>query len=78
MDQLLFQPDGRSMGVAAQRVTLVPLDVTMSSVLEESHRQELLAADHPVPQAQRELVGVPGHATLHGGQSTRNLPAATI
>lgn len=38
-------------------VTLVPLDVTMSNVLEESHRQELLAADHPVPQALGDMLG---------------------
>ncbi|MBT2554462.1 nucleoside hydrolase [Arthrobacter sp. ISL-5] len=38
-------------------ITLVPLDVTMSNVLEESHRQELLAAGHPVPQALGEMLG---------------------
>ncbi|RAX44289.1 nucleoside hydrolase [Arthrobacter sp. AQ5-06] len=38
-------------------VTLVPLDVTMASVLEEHHRQELLAAGHPVPQALGEMLG---------------------
>jgi purine nucleosidase len=38
-------------------VTLVPLDVTMASVLEESHRQELLAAGHPVPQALGDMLG---------------------
>ncbi|WP_395940250.1 nucleoside hydrolase [Arthrobacter sp. KBS0703] len=38
-------------------ITLVPLDVTMSNVLKESHRQELLAAGHPVPQALGEMLG---------------------
>ena len=38
-------------------VTLVPLDVTMASVLEESHRQELLAAPGPVPRALGEMLG---------------------
>ena len=38
-------------------VTLVPLDVTMTNVLEESHRQELLASDHPVSQALGEMLG---------------------
>ncbi|MDR6507291.1 nucleoside hydrolase [Arthrobacter oryzae] len=38
-------------------VTLVPLDVTMANVLEESHRQELLAAGHPVPQALGDMLG---------------------
>jgi purine nucleosidase len=38
-------------------VTLVPLDVTMASVFEESHRQELLAADHPVPEALGDMLG---------------------
>lgn len=38
-------------------VTLVPLDVTMSNVLEEIHRQELLAAGHPVPRALGEMLG---------------------
>ncbi|MEN8583145.1 nucleoside hydrolase [Burkholderia sp. RS01] len=38
-------------------ITMVPLDVTMSNVLEESHRQELLAASHPVPQALGEMLG---------------------
>ncbi|GAA1253704.1 nucleoside hydrolase [Arthrobacter pascens] len=42
---------------AGWNVTLVPLDVTMSNVLEESHRQELLAAGHPVPQALGEMLG---------------------
>jgi purine nucleosidase len=38
-------------------VTLVPLDVTMASVLEESHRQELLASSGPVPRALGEMLG---------------------
>lgn len=38
-------------------VTLVPLDVTMTNVLEESHRQELLASVHAVPQALGEMLG---------------------
>lgn len=38
-------------------VTLVPLDVTMTNVLEEGHRQELLATDHPVPRALGEMLG---------------------
>ncbi|MGP0225275.1 nucleoside hydrolase [Paenarthrobacter sp. NCHU4564] len=38
-------------------VTLVPLDVTMTNVLEESHRQELLAFDHPVSQALGGMLG---------------------
>lgn len=38
-------------------VTLVPLDVTMSNVLEESHRQELLAAGHPVSKALGDMLG---------------------
>ena len=42
---------------AGWNVTLVPLDVTMSNVLEESHRQELLASSGPVPQALGEMLG---------------------
>lgn len=38
-------------------VTLVPLDVTMANVLEETHRQELLAAPGPVPRALGEMLG---------------------
>lgn len=38
-------------------VTLVPLDVTMANVLEESHRQELLLSSGPVPQALGEMLG---------------------
>ena len=32
-------------------ITLVPLDVTMSNVLEEEHQQELLASDSPLARA---------------------------
>lgn len=42
---------------AAWNITLVPLEVTMANVLEESHRQELLAAGHPVPQALDGMLG---------------------
>jgi purine nucleosidase len=38
-------------------LTLVPLDVTMASVLEETHRQELLASSSPVAQALGEMLG---------------------
>ena len=38
-------------------VTLVPLDVTMTNVLEENHRQELLSTEHPVSQALGEMLG---------------------
>ncbi|MBT2513456.1 nucleoside hydrolase [Arthrobacter sp. ISL-30] len=38
-------------------VTLVPLDVTMTNVLEEGHRQELLATDHPMAQALGGMLG---------------------
>ncbi|KQR00495.1 nucleoside hydrolase [Arthrobacter sp. Leaf141] len=38
-------------------VTLVPLDVTMTNVLEENHRQELLASEHPASQALGEMLG---------------------
>lgn len=38
-------------------VTLVPLDVTMANMLEESHRQELLASSRPVPRALGEMLG---------------------
>ncbi|MFB8369853.1 nucleoside hydrolase [Pseudarthrobacter sp. NPDC055928] len=38
-------------------VMLVPLDVTMASVLEEPHRQALLASSAPVPQALGEMLG---------------------
>lgn len=42
---------------AGWNVTLVPLDVTMANVLEETHRQELLAAPGQVPQALGEMLG---------------------
>ena len=42
---------------AGWNVTLVPLDVTMANVLEESHRQELLASSGPVPRALGEMLG---------------------
>ena len=38
-------------------VTLVPLDVTMASVLEEPHRQALLSSSGAVPQALGEMLG---------------------
>ena len=38
-------------------VTLVPLDVTMNSVLEETHRQQLLSSSSPVPRALGEMLG---------------------
>jgi purine nucleosidase len=38
-------------------VTLVPLDVTMTNVLEETHRQELLASPGPVQRALGEMLG---------------------
>jgi len=38
-------------------MTLVPLDVTMTSVLEESHRQELLVSPHSVSRALGEMLG---------------------
>ncbi|MCO4261429.1 nucleoside hydrolase [Pseudarthrobacter sp. MDT3-26] len=51
-------PEAAALVLAADwDVTLVPLDVTMANVLEESHRQELLAADHPVPQALGDMLG---------------------
>ena len=42
---------------AGWNVTLVPLDVTMTNVLEENHRQELLASSGPVPRALGEMLG---------------------
>lgn len=51
-------PEAAALVLAADwDVTLVPLDVTMANVLEETHRQELLAAGHPVPQALGEMLG---------------------
>lgn len=37
-------------------ITLVPLDVTMSNVLEEEHQQELLASDSPLARALGEML----------------------
>ncbi|MET3172438.1 UNVERIFIED_ORG: purine nucleosidase [Arthrobacter sp. UYCu721] len=42
---------------AAWDLTLVPLDVTMTNVLEESHRRELLTSAAPVPRALGEMLG---------------------
>ena len=51
-------PEAAALVLAADwDVTLVALDVTMASVLEESHRQVLLASAAPVPQALGEMLG---------------------
>jgi purine nucleosidase len=51
-------PEAAALVLAAGwNVTLVPLDVTMTNVLEESHRQELLASSGPVPRALGEMLG---------------------
>lgn len=51
-------PEAAALVLAADwDVTLVPLDVTMASVLEEVHRQELLASSSPVAQALGEMLG---------------------
>ncbi|GKV74672.1 hypothetical protein NCCP2145_40530 [Pseudarthrobacter sp. NCCP-2145] len=51
-------PEAAALVLAADwDVTLVPLDVTMASVLEESHRQVLLASAAPVPRALGEMLG---------------------
>jgi purine nucleosidase len=51
-------PEAAALVLAADwDVTLVPLDVTMTSVLEEHHRQELLASSGPVPRALGEMLG---------------------
>lgn len=51
-------PEAAAEVLAAEwNVTLVPLDVTMTNVLEETHRQELLASEHPVSQALGEMLG---------------------
>ncbi|GAB4099460.1 nucleoside hydrolase [Sinomonas halotolerans] len=47
----------RAVFAAPWRITLVPLDVTMENVLEERHRQELLAAPAPLPRALGEMLG---------------------
>ena len=41
---------------AAWNVTLVPLDVTLENILEESHRMELEDAPHPLPRALARIV----------------------
>lgn len=42
-------PEAAAMVVSAPwRVTLVPLDVTLENILEESHRAQLLASDRPL------------------------------
>ncbi|TDL33716.1 nucleoside hydrolase [Arthrobacter nitrophenolicus] len=51
-------PEAAALVLAADwDITLVPLDVTMASVLEEHHRQELLASSAPVPRALGEMLG---------------------
>ncbi|WP_426766149.1 nucleoside hydrolase [Pseudarthrobacter sp. 1G09] len=51
-------PEAAALVLAADwDVTLVPLDVTMASVLEETHRQSLLASSAPVPRALGETLG---------------------
>ncbi|GAA3404696.1 nucleoside hydrolase [Pseudarthrobacter polychromogenes] len=51
-------PEAAALVLAADwDVTLVPLDVTMNSVLEEAHRRSLLASSSPVPQALGEMLG---------------------
>ncbi|MCQ6269129.1 nucleoside hydrolase [Pseudarthrobacter sp. R1] len=51
-------PEAAALVLAADwDVTLVPLDVTMNSVLEETHRQRLLKSSSPVPQALGEMLG---------------------
>jgi purine nucleosidase len=51
-------PEAAALVLAADwEITLVPLDVTMASVLEESHRQELLASSSPAANALGEMLG---------------------
>ncbi|MCT9625793.1 nucleoside hydrolase [Pseudarthrobacter equi] len=51
-------PEAAALVLAADwDVTLVPLDVTMNSVLEEKHRQALLASFSPVARALGEMLG---------------------
>ncbi|MEZ2392158.1 nucleoside hydrolase [bacterium RCC_150] len=51
-------PEAAALVLSADwNITLVPLDVTMANVLEENHRQELLASSNPVPQALGEMLG---------------------
>ncbi|GAB3550737.1 nucleoside hydrolase [Arthrobacter tumbae] len=46
----------REVFAAPWNITLVPLDVTMSNVLEEDHQQELLASDEPLVRALGEML----------------------
>lgn len=51
-------PEAAAVVLAADwDVTLVPLDVTMASVLEEPHRQQLLASSSPVARTLGEMLG---------------------
>ncbi|WP_104044825.1 nucleoside hydrolase [Arthrobacter sp. ZGTC412] len=51
-------PEAAALVLAADwDVTLVPLDVTMASVLEETHRQSLLASSSRVAQVLGEMLG---------------------
>ncbi|HKU32107.1 MAG TPA: nucleoside hydrolase [Arthrobacter sp.] len=51
-------PEAAALVLSADwKITLVPLDVTMANVLEESHRQELLASTEAVPLALGEMLG---------------------
>lgn len=51
-------PEAAALVLAAEwDVTLVPLDVTMASVLEDPHRQALLASSSPVAQVLGEMLG---------------------
>lgn len=47
----------REVLAAPWNIKLVPLDVTMSNVLEEEHRLELLASDSPLARALGEMLG---------------------
>ncbi|MEA5455161.1 nucleoside hydrolase [Sinomonas sp. JGH33] len=47
----------REVLAAPWSITLVPLDVTMEHLLEESHRQELLASERPLSRALGEMLG---------------------
>ncbi|WP_457966087.1 nucleoside hydrolase [Arthrobacter sp. D1-29] len=50
-------PEAAALVLAADwDVTLVPLDVTMNSVLEETHRQALVASSSPVAQVLGEML----------------------
>ncbi|MDQ0870159.1 purine nucleosidase [Arthrobacter sp. V1I9] len=51
-------PEAAALVLAADwDVTLVPLDVTMASVLEETHRQLLLESSSPVARVLGEMLG---------------------